>query len=317
MYGAYRVLFRSIPGLTTGDGWTPAATALALADLVNDNFPSAARLKSEHFDSGTKWGHWSGGDEARYWIERGWQTALTTNNGFLPTPNNAVRKKLSREEIDLIKPALFGADSARLDTAEVLSRVKGATSHSDLCDALANSKVLSKRLGPEALSSFPAFSRFADAAMVAMRVLWIEINHDQVRQAPTPEKVARSSELKSAFDQLRVAGEQWMKAPNRAAFPHESVVTRLAEAMREAKNPINQLRALARHHHEYGGGRRWFREEAGKLVPLVADTGIAASDYRFRLRSLCRLAAQCGVADMNVALDILEYQELDDEEENL
>jgi hypothetical protein len=59
---------------------------------------------------------------------------------------------------------------------------------------------------------------------------------------------------------------------------------------------------------------RWFREQAGKMVPLVPDTGIAATDYRFRLRPLARLAAQCGVANMNGALDAVEQQEPDDED---
>ena len=57
--------------------------------------------------------------------------------------------------------------------------------------------------------------------------------------------------------------------------------------------------------------RRWFREQAGSLVPLVADTRIAASDYRFRLLPLCRLAAQCGVARMHDALDAMKRSELD------
>ena len=84
-------------------------------------------------------------------------------------------------------------------------------------------------------------------------------------------------------------------------FPHDYdyVVTRLAESMLAAATPIGQLRGASRHHQEHGGGRRWFREQAGKMVPLVADTGIAASDYRFRLRPLSRLASQCGVANMN------------------
>ena len=46
-------------------------------------------------------------------------------------------------------------------------------------------------------------------------------------------------------------------------------------------------------------------------MPLVADTGIAASDYRFRLRTLGRLAAQCGVARMSDALFAVERNELD------
>ncbi len=43
MYGAYRVVLRTSPGLTTGDGWTPAATGLDLADLVNQSLPRAVR----------------------------------------------------------------------------------------------------------------------------------------------------------------------------------------------------------------------------------------------------------------------------------
>ncbi len=45
------------------------------------------------------------------------------------------------------------------------------------------------------------------------------------------------------------------------------------------------------------------------MVPLVADTGIAASDYRFRLQALSRLATQCGVANMNIALNAVAQPE--------
>jgi metal-dependent hydrolase (beta-lactamase superfamily II) len=82
-------------------------------------------------------------------------------------------------------------------------------------------------------------------------------------------------------------------------------VTRLADAVLAVATPAEQLRALSKHHHEHGGGLRWFREQAGKLVPLVPDTDIAATDYRFRLRPLARLAAQCGVTNMNQSLDAI------------
>ena len=87
--------------------------------------------------------------------------------------------------------------------------------------------------------------------------------------------------------------------------------------MRGATSPLEQLRALAKHHDQHGGGRRWFREQAGKLVPLVSDTGIAASDYRFRLRSICLLAAQCGVADMQSALKVITQGRPEDDGELL
>lgn len=315
MYGAYRVVFRSVPGLTTGDGWTLANTAHQLANLVNETLPQTAQLKQQRFENGTKWSHWIG-KEARYWLEIGWQAEWKTIGGFLPTPDHAVRALLPKKECDLLAPSLFAADSIRRMTAEVLAGAKTAKMHAELCEALANSSMLAKKIAPVSLASLPAFTRFADAAMLAMRALWREVNHDDNRQAPSVRKLASSADLQARFSQLRDAGNAWLKTPSRSSFPHEQVATQLAEAMRGAKTPSEQLRALARHHHEHGGGRRWFREQADTIIPLVADTGIAASDYRFRLRSLCLLAAQCGIANMNNAIDALEQQETDDEESN-
>ena len=311
MYGAYRVIFRTVGGLTTGDGWTPDATALKLAKLVNDNLSREVRLNEEHFERRTIWDNWSGGKEAEYWLKIGWENSLTEGGRFLPTPDNQVSKLLPKEERRLLKPVLFGDDSIRRITAETLANAKGAKSHADLCDALANSSLLAKKLAPHALESLPAFSRFADAAMHAMRGLWNEMNQDGEQQSPTITKLAQSTELQSRLEGARAKGEAWL-APGRNYFNHGSVITHLAKALTKEKNPADQIRALAQHHHEYGGGRRWFREQAGKMEPLVADKGLAASDYRFRLRSLCCLAAQCGVAKMNVALDAIEHNEIED-----
>ncbi len=311
-YGAYRVVLRTVPGLTTGDGWTPADTALQLATLVNESLPREVRLRHEHFENGTKWGHWTD-NEARYWVRQGWPAAwVKAGGGLLPTPDNAIRKRLPEEERRLLEPVLFSTESARRVTAEALAGAKGASSHADLCDALTSSSTLSKKIGPRTLAPLPAFTRFADASMHAMRGLWTEINHDDAKQAPAVAKLARSSELRARLDMVRETGAAWLRAPSRSMFPHDHVITRLAEAMQAATTPIDQLRALARHHHEHGGGRRWFREQNGKMVPLVADTGIAASDYRFRLRPLSRLAAQCGVAEMNDVLDAVERNELEE-----
>ncbi|SCC93600.1 hypothetical protein THIX_60771 [Thiomonas sp. X19] len=62
------------------------------------------------------------------------------------------------------------------------------------------------------------------------------------------------------------------------------------------------------------GGRRWFRIQDDKLKPLVADNGISASAYRFRLLPLVRLAAQCGVGDMRNAYDAIVPKDSGDEE---
>jgi hypothetical protein len=312
-YGAYRVVFRTIPGLTTGDGWTPIETALRLAELVNESLPRAARLRQEQFENGTKWGIWGGGEEARYWLERGWH-ASRSPGGFLPTADEAIRNRLPPEERNLLEPAIFESGSTRRLTAEVLESARSAQTHAELCDALASSTTLSAKIEPASLALLPNFTRFADAAMHAMRALWNEINHDDAHQAPTVKELARSAELRDRLERLRQAAADWPHAPGRGTFPHETVVTRLADAVLTAATPAEQLRALSKHHHEYGGGLRWFREQAGKMVPLVPDTGIAATDYRFRLRPLARLAAQCGIADMNQALDAISQQTPDDEE---
>jgi hypothetical protein len=310
------VVFRKVTGLTIGDGWTPAETALKLAKLVNDNLPPAARLHQKGLEIGTKWGHWKG-VEARYWLERGWQPSMAAFGGFLPADRDSLRKPLPEVERLLMEHTLFDAESVRRITAVVLASTKAARSHADLCIALANSPTLAEKISPGTLTTLPAFSRVADAAMQAMRGLWTQINNDSTTQAPTIDKLARSVDLKFRLKQLQAEGQVWLETPDRSAFPHEHVVTRLAEAIRDASTPVEQLRALVAHHQEHGGGLRWFREQAGALVPLVADTGIPASEYRFRLRSLCRLAAQCGVANMNNALNILEGDRLDEDEEAL
>ena len=317
-YGAYRVMFRTVAGLTTdNDGWTPDDTALKLADLVNDSLPSAVRLKPEHFESSTKRRHLTD-DEASYWVKRGWPAAWEqAGKGLLPTPDDKIASLLPEQERGLLKPVLFGDDSVRRLTAETLASAKGARSHPELCDALAGSDAIAKKIARESLAPLPAFTRLADAAMDAMRALWAELNRDQEAQAPGVQKLVRSAELQSKLEQLHKMSKAWLRAPGRSAFPHAQVADRLAEAMRGATSPLEQLRALAKHHDQHGGGRRWFREQAGKLVPLVSDTGIAASDYRFRMRSICLLAAQCGVADMQPALKVITQDRPEDDGELL
>lgn len=314
-YGAYRVVLRTIPGLTTGDGWTPADTALKLANLVNESLPLAARLKEKDFENGTRWGHWNKEKQVDYWTKHGWAGwSQSVDRGFLPTTGDVIQRLSNEQERSLLESALFGDDSARRVTAKVLASAKSARSHADLCDALANSSELAKELGSTSLEPLPTFSRFADAAMDAMRGLWKETTHDAEKQAPHVEKLARLVELKDRFERLREEANKWQRSPGLDAFPHGHIITQLAEAMKSAKTPADQIRVLTKHHHEHGGGRRWFGEESGKLVPHVKDTAIAASDYRFRLRSLCVLAAQCGVAKMDNALNAIA-QEADDEEE--
>ena len=313
-YGAYRVVFRTVADLTTGDGWTPGAIALQLADLANQKLPREVQLKEGLFESSIKWGSWRD-QEGRFWVERGWAAwRKNVARGLLPTPDETLGEPLAREERGILAAALFGAGSVRRVTAEVLAGASTARSHAELCDALATSTALAEKIAPASLALLPVFTRLADAAMHAMCVLWNAVNQDGEKQAPAIDKLVRAADVPESFGQLQTACTTWLQAPNRHTFPHNHVATQLAEAMRRAASLKHQILALAKHHHEHGGGQRWFHEQAGTLKPLVADTGIAASDYRFRLRSLCLLAAQCGVANMDSALNALAQHDADDDD---
>lgn len=314
-YGAYRVIFRAMPELTMGDGWTPADTALQLAALVNERLPSDAQLQDKTFENGTKWGIWSQGRHSEYWERQGWsgwKQRDRTGWGLLPTPDENIGSTLLKDELKLLRPVLFGTCSTRRATAEALAGANGASSHADLCDVLASSSALSKTIGQRApLAPLPAFTRLADSAMEAMRGVWEALNHDAEQQSVELTKLASNN--KDRLDQLRKAAEDWNQVQGIDDFTNKHVVNSLAEAMKKADTPNKQLRALTAHHAQYGGGRHWFSEQAGKLRPEVKDTGIAASNYRFRLQALARLAAQCGVADMNGALNVLSSHRSDDE----
>jgi hypothetical protein len=312
MYGAYRVVFRRLPGLTTGDGWTPARTALDLAAIVNDSLPASVRLADRGFGNRTKWGAWRGGGEARFWVERGWPNACATRGGVFPTPNDALTRPLPPDERRLIEAVLFPDSSLRRTAANALAAARLATSHAEVCDVLATSQALAKAHGPAALAPLPSFTRFADAAMHAMRGLWKEVNADPEKQAPSIESVARSAELGRRLEVARDAGQAWLNTAARIGFPYEAAITRLATSLNGARDITAMVRALVLHHAEHGGGRRWFREQGGTLVPLVPYTAIAASSYRFRLQTLCRLAGQCGVADTTALLGAVSRSDFDE-----
>jgi hypothetical protein len=311
-YGAYRVIFRSIDGLTIDrDGWRPDNTAKKLAQLVNLSLPKNIQLEEKIFDVRRQWSSWNG-KEARYWIEHGWPKALEEPIiGLLPTSNEDIGKRLGDDEGNLLKQALFPADSIRCITAKVLSQSSNASSHANLCEELAKSCKLHAHIGSN-LRALPLFTRFADASMHAMRALWNELNQDGTAQAPSVKKLARNTELKEGLDRVRKEGEKWIEenAKHDYDFPNNEVVTQLAETMQGARDPLEQLKVLASHHCKYGGGRRWFTVQGDKIKPLVPDTEIAASDYRFRLSALSRLAAQCGVANMEKVLGVVEKNEL-------
>ena len=315
-YGAYRVVFRTVDDLTMmHDGWTPGPLAHQLAERVNNSLARDMRLTEKDFEK-TRWGRWQN-QEARYWADmksgrwKSWRSEPV--HGFLPTSKESIAKL---EESELLSTALFAAGTAfgrrRRATAVVLAGAK-ADSHAGLVDVLANSDNLAKALPtPGVLDTLPAFTRFADAAMFVMRCLW-NMNDEKAHLInKTAEKLQFGLEL------MHDAARAWLKlrVGVRNAFPHEAVVTQLAQAIHSARTLPGQLSALLSHHQTQGGGLRWFREQDSKIVRLATDAGGTPSDYRFRLFPLSRLAAQCGVARMNNVFDALGQYEFDDLSEN-
>jgi len=66
------------------------------------------------------------------------------------------------------------------------------------------------------------------------------------------------------------------------------------------------------HHEVHGGGLRWFVLRDQQIEPR-APPGAGPSRYRFRLWSLCRLAAQSGVL-RSMPLALREDVEADEDE---
>jgi hypothetical protein len=93
-------------------------------------------------------------------------------------------------------------------------------------------------------------------------------------------------------NELFSAATRWNKhAPVDLAYV--DTADRFALAIRSPQ-PKECLAALLRYHEAFGGGLRWFVLRDGKIEPRTPPGG-RVSRYGFRLWSLCRLAAQCGI----------------------
>ena len=75
---------------------------------------------------------------------------------------------------------------------------------------------------------------------------------------------------------------------------HIEAAHRFARHHSEGPEPSTAYDRLLQHHEMHGGGLRWFVLRNGCVEPRTPPRA-GSSRYRFRLWSLCRLAAQCGV----------------------
>jgi hypothetical protein len=109
------------------------------------------------------------------------------------------------------------------------------------------------------------------------------------------------------------AAQDWRKDVT-MQLRHIETAHRFANAIPQS-DPIECLEKLLQHHEIYGGGLRWFVLRNGWVEPRTVPR-VGSSRYRFRLWSLCRLAAQCGaIRSMPTALRYDTEAEEDDTSE--
>ena len=284
MYGGYRLAFRKWLGMTVaGNGWTPGPATNGLADWFEGKLGVARPGEDGLSARSAKLGS---GKEDGWWL-RQWKT-------FAQQGRDADANTLPRRRDDfsvlpeakLLKPLIFGNDPNGIRRIQVAREIEksSATDHLELC------KHLGAVFADEpVIARLPRFSRLADAGMAAMDLVAESLSEEShvalAKVASHPGAVEICGELMKAAKHWHEGSEMQLR--------HIETAHRFASAIPSGR-PVDCLRALLQHHEVYGGGLRWFFLRNGRIEPRTPPrTG--SSRYRFRLWSLCRLAAQCGV----------------------
>ena len=300
-YGGYRRALRKLPGLSTGDGWTPGPKAIALAKWLNAKLMSAKLKLDDELSRSAKLGR---SKEHNWWLNH-W-------TGFQQAGKDADLNTLPRKrndfsvlpEAQILKPILFGPDSRGKKRVAVVQSIQQSTAnnHLELCQYLSTQFKDDPTIAPLA-----AFARLTDAGISAMELVAQVL---QGQPAVALNEVIQHKSAASVCQELKAASLAWLAAPD-IQVRHIDAARRFAEAM-STDQPIKCFRKLLHHHETYGGGLRWFVLRNDRIEARTPPTSVT-SRYGFRLWSLCRLATQCGVlTSMPKALRD-EVADLDDE----
>ena len=292
VYGGYRIVFRKWHDMTlASDGWTPGPGTNRLAKWLDKRLGAASppwplHIGGDDDSLSTRSVKLSRGDEHKWWL-RNWQTFDKRGRGA--DENTLPRRKIDFRklpELEVLKPLVFGSDPSGKRRLEVSREVQQsfAQNHTEVCEHL--SQVFAAN---RTIALLPRFSRLADAGMALMEFV-AEALGDKSRIKLTD--VAAAPGAASVCRKLKAAAAEWRKGVE-LQVRHIEAAHRFASAMSSAQ-PIECLRALLQHHEIYGGGLRWFVLRNGQVEPRTPPR-YGSSRYRFRLWSLCRLAAQCGV----------------------
>jgi hypothetical protein len=299
IYGAYRVLFRKLPGLTKGgDGWTPDEHAYELAEVAirclgKRGLPDIAPEKRI-----------SGKAQPESYWKNTWKTWMAANSPsaaeFLPEDRTLVQSVTHTDERRVLENLLFtetDRSQIRRRVATIMAGSK-ASDHAELCEAIA--RALADQTSGQAIALLPSFTRFADAALDTLLAVWASFFQRGSREPAIPlSDLARNPAVTEPLNAAVTQATSWLRARRtNDAFPLplgqvDSLAARLTA--RDRQRRTDQISALVEHHMIDGGGLRWMALQSDHLVPTAPTRFLDASPYRFRLWQLCRLATQCGV----------------------
>lgn len=296
IYGGYRLAFRKWPKMTVGgDGWTPDKPTNELAEWLDEKLGRTARpgwslhvaANDEGQISSRSVKRRSGKEKEDEWWLKNWPRFDHPSRDYdVNTLPRLVDDFKKLPEAHLLAPLIFGNDAngkRRLAVARKIAR-SSAADHQQLCEQLAK-----EFSDDQTIALLPRFSRLADAGMAAMDFIAGAL---QGHRSITLADVAARSAAIQICRELKDAAAHWLSGP-KGQVRHIDTANRFAKAIPSAR-PAKCLRALLRYHEVYGGGLRWFVLRDSLIEPRTPPS-VGSSRYRFRLWSLCRLAAQCGV----------------------
>jgi hypothetical protein len=302
IYGAYRVLFRKIPGLTKGgDGWTPDKHAYELAEVAirclgkKEQLPDIAPEKPI-----------SGKARPETYWKNAWKTWTGETSpsaaAFLPESRTLVRPITHIEERRVLEKLLFTETDRCQQRRKVASIIAGSTAsdHAALCEEIA--LALADHPSGQAIALLPSFTRFADAALDTLLEMWASFFQKGSQEpAILLRDLARNPGIAEPLDAAVTQAKAWLQArrtKDAILLPLgqvDSLATRLTAPDRQ--KATDQIAALVEHHMIDGGGLRWMALQNDRVVPTAPTRYLDATPYRFRLWQLCRLAIQCGVIE--------------------
>lgn len=293
IYGGYRLAFRKWPRLTVGgNGWTPGLITNSLAQWLDARLGGARPDWPLHIGDGDDEGLSSRsikknrGDEDRWWL-KAWpafdQGARNAEFATLPRLHSDYSKL---PEADILNPLIYGSYPYGSHRLAVVRQVEksSARSHLEVCEFLSRA-FADNRI----ISVLPVFSRLADAGMAALDLAAQVLGS---KPSVALSTIAEDGHAKVVCEELYAAARLWNSRVG-IEIPHAETAGSFASSFSNAR-PQDCFSALLKYHEINGGGLRWFVLRNGNVEARTPQRS-GSSRYRFRLWSLCRLAAQCGI----------------------